>query len=267
MNDLQKKTKKGVVFFICCLSFSIIAAVLNFLLLKNGTVTQIGESHRTVLYNRGALMNVSIALTVAFVVALLSALYFFRKTPVLKPGKAGRSLLLFAQAAAGLSLVFVLLMQFILASDGTPYAPNDNDFSLRNTWSMQKISLALAAVGSAYFFIPLFTEKKSRGLSAAQTACGILLTFFFCTQLLVTHDYMNDFLNSPTRVYSICSYCVLIFFFLAEMRLGLKNRSMPGTYTAFGLVAFFITFVETVPKLVLSFMNEAGYSVGIDNFY
>ena len=261
------KNKKGLLFTIFCLAAALIAAAANFLLLYfYSDQTDVDGVYQTVLYKSGAPATVYFVVLVVIVAALASSAIFFRRTAPPETDKE-RAPMMFIRAAAGTIPVCLIAMQFILKTEGTPYTFNSNAFSVQNPSSMQKVALVLAIFGTIGFLLPLFVRKKSKVLTVLRVVCGLLFVFFLCAELLVTHEFYSDFLYSPTRLYAICSYCFLIFFFLTEIRMQIAERLLPGAFVATGLIAFFLTVVEALPKLTLSFMGAAGYRVGLDSFY
>ena len=260
--------KTGMVYLILCIAGALSAAALNFFSLRYySDYVQIGDKHKTVLYTAGALPVVTVGVIAAFVLFLCTASVSLRRIRIEDVKPAARVPRCFITAACGMALIFTIPMQFLLDAEGTLYMLNDLPFSMTNSSSMQKVFLVLAAISSFYFFIALFTEKRSKTVNAIRTILGLVLVFSFCTQLLVTHEYMNDMLRSPTRVYSLLSYCFLIFFFLLEVRQSVKGREKPAVCAAMGMIAFLLTFTEAVPILTLSLMGEAGYGIDLSVFY
>ena len=260
--------KKGILYLSLALGGALIGAALNFIALRFfSDVTDIGEVHKTVLFQKGPMTVVLAVVLIAFALFFLSAFFVFKKVKTKDLQPTLRIPRYFLTAACGMALFFTVPLQFILNTTGTAYALKNTAFSLRDSSSMQRVSLILAVIASFYFFIALFIEKKSKLLSIARTGSGLLLVLYFCAQLLVTHNYMNDMLDSPTRIFNLTSTCFIVFFLLCEINLAVKGREKPALFAATGLCAFLFTVTETLPILTLSFMNSSGYSVDINIFY
>ena len=261
------RRKLGVFFALFCLFAAAAAAVYNYFLLANSDSVNIDGIYDAVLYKNGAATVCFFILCAVIAVVLGSSFFFFRKTKPREPSKCVDIVNSFACSAAGLMLIAVVALQFILKSSlsGTQYELTKGAFSIQSSSSMQKISLVLAGVSSLYFLLPLFIEKQK--MKIPHIALGLVCAFFFCTQLLVRHNFMSDFLSSPTRIFSMCTYCFLIFFILADVRMHIEERIAPGNHAASALIAFFVAFTESVPELILSFSGKTGFTLGLDSFY
>ena len=260
-------TRKGVFYVVFCIAATICATVFNFFLMwKNSDITNVDGVHVSLLYKSGFMTSAFIVFLLIAVAVFLSSLLLYKKH-VLVSAKRALPVLIFLRAAAGLLLILLIVMQFTLKTAGTPYALNDQPFSLQNSSSVQKAALVLAGLGCFFFFIPIFAPEKNKTARVLTVASGLFLVFFLCAQLLVTHEYMSDFLNSPVRVFSICTYCALVFFFLSLIRLSLQSRAIPAAFAATGMIAFFCSFTENVPEILLSVMNAQGFSIGIGTVY
>ena len=265
---LKQFNKAGVIYAVLCPLLAAAGAVFNYLLLKyHSDVSTVTSLHQTVLYQNGAPRTAFIVLAVISAAALFSAIFVFRKTVCRHAEGPLRAVRFFAVSACAVALIFIVPLQFILKTADTPYELTNDAFSLQNSSSAQKVCLVLAVFGAAYFLLQLFFDKSTRGVKIARTALGLALVFFLCGQLLVTHNYMKDFLGSPARVLGLTSLCFLVFFLLSELRTGLPGRVMPGAYAATGLLALYFTAIECIPSLILSLANTAGYKNGIGVFY
>lgn len=263
----RTKTKKGIFYLVFCLSATLCAAAANFFLLKNySDITNVDGVHQALLFKQGAPTTAFVAFLFFSAAVMLSALVAYRKHDVVKREKTG-PVMIFLCSSAGLTLIAAIVMQFVLKTDGTPYAFNDKAASLQNASTMQTVALCCAAPAAVYFFIKAFTDRKTRALHAISVICGLCLVFFCAAELLVVHNYMSDFLRSPARVFAICAYCAVIFFTLSQIRLTLDNRAIPAAFVATGMLAFFVTVTDSLPTLILSFMKAPGFSVGVGSFY
>ena len=261
---------------------SVCAAVFCVLLfLRQSDLINIDNVYESMLFKRGVLLTLFIALCAAAAIVFAAFAFITRKNLPTYDSPLQKSVLLFPRAAAGLFLLITLILQFKLSTANTPYdltgwreliaqAPNFFKVSSQTRRDLvllffKYLSLGFTLPASAYFLIPVFVDKKNVGKLRA--VLGFFLVARLALELLLTHFFPLDFLNSPTRVLRILAVCFLVFFFLAEMHCFLEGRPAVGAHTALGMAAGFFAVTDGAAKSFLSFAHKAGFSMNISAFY
>ena len=233
-----------------------VGAVLVFLGYRyNSDLLPIDNVYTALLFKENFFTGALIGFLLFAVVLALSAIIPFKKD-VLKP-RTQDTATTFARTAVGLFFLGTVVMQYLLRTAGTPYVMDGSGAIF------QKISLVAAVLSALYFLLPVFVGKGKKEFPLF----GLFVLAWLTAQLIVSHYFMSEFLSSPNRIFPILSLAALLFFMMSELRILRFKNSAPGSYIAWGLAAFILTFSEAAPRLVLSFMKEAGMVVNLSSFY
>ena len=225
------------------------AAGLTLLYIKNADPVDIDGNYQTVLLKSNGYTAAFIAFACCAVVILALSCLIYRKASAPTDETVPKNLSTFVCAVCGLFVLATAVMQFVMDTAHTPYGNK----------TLSYIMAVLAIPAALYFLWPAIAGKCQKGL---RMFFGITVAAWLCCTALALHFFMDDFLNSPTRVVSMLSCCFLIFFFLADVR-----RDTPGVYVPLGLVAAFFAIPDGASKVILSFMRTAGFSPNISAFY
>ena len=260
--ERNKKSVIGQSYLFFCLIASLAGAGgFLALYLKQGDLLNVDGIYTSVLFQEGVPLTLFTVLFSAAVLIFLSALLFLKPCSSPRrsdPNTYGR---VFAQSACGIGLLSLLVMQFLMSKQKISVTPYDLSAS---TGKLQWVALGCALISALYFLVPLFTDRFK---GSARILVGIFIPVWCCLQLLLNHFFSLDPLSSPTKISNVCSLCALALFFLSELRMELPERAVSKAYAAMGMIAFFCTFTECVPKLILTFGGKCGFSLGLTSFY
>ena len=279
------KSKISLTNLLCALIAPVLSAcaavVCVLLFLRRSDLVNIDNVYESVLFKRGVPLTLFIALCAAAAIVFAVFAFLTRKNLPTYDSALQKSVLLFPRSAAGLFLLITLILQIKLSTANTPYdltgwkellsqAPNFFKTSSQTRQDLvllffKYLSLGFTLPAACYFIIPVFVDKKNVGKLRA--VLGFFLVAWLALQLLLTHFFPLDFLNSPTRVLRILAVCFLVFFFLAEMHYFLEGRPAVGAHTALGMAAGFFAVTDGASKSFLSFAHKAGFSMNISAFY
>lgn len=260
--ERNKKSVIGQSYLFFCLIASLAGAGgFLALYLKQGDLLNVDGIYTSVLFQEGVPLTLFTVLFSAAVLIFLSALLFLKPCSSPRrsdPNTYGR---VFAQSACGIGLLSLLVMQFLMSKQKISVTPYDLSAS---TGKLQWVALGCALISALYFLVPLFTDRFK---GSARILVGIFIPVWCCLQLLLNHFFSLDPLSSPTKISNVCSLCALALFFLSELRMEFPERAVSKAYAAMGMIAFFCTFTECVPKLILTFGGKCGFSLGLTSFY
>lgn len=253
--ERNKKSVIGQSYLFFCLIASLAGAGgFLALYLKQGDLLNVDGIYTSVLFQEGVPLTLFTVLFSAAVLIFLSALLFLKPCSSPRrsdPNTYGR---VFAQSACGIGLLSLLVMQFLMSKQKISVTPYDLSAS---TGKLQWVALGCALISALYFLVPLFTDRFK---GSARILVGIFIPVWCCLQLLLNHFFSLDPLSSPTKISNVCSLCALALFFLSELRMELPERAVSKAYALpLGMIAFFCTFTECVPKLILTSAESADF--------
>lgn len=260
--ERNKKSVIGQSYLFFCLAVSLAGAgCFLALYLTRGDLLDVDGIYTSVLFQNGVFLTLFTVFFSVAVLIFLSSLLFLKPCSSFRRSDLNTYGQIFAQAACSIGFLSLLVMQFLIDEQKISVTPYDFSAS---TGKLQWIALGCALISALYFLIPLFANRFKGN---ARILVGIFIPLWCCLQLLLNHFFSLDPLSSPTKISNVCSLCALTLFFLSELRMELPERAMPKAYAAAGMIAFFCTFTECVPKLILSFGGKCGFSLGLTGFY